>query len=544
MYTARRRAQIIFTNARDLASFKGARLGTDITSKLMGATVDPIQLPRPSNEIPSDVGAFPSATEIMDIALHDIMSYIQSLNPGPTIASRLIYVWFMSITAAYNWVSPTAQKHIENIHDGWNWSTRNVIQSNLMNYIYSWITYALTELMPMFITGYNPAPLFEKERAALKITTEQQNARHIIVRNLGKWDDFWTTWSAWYTLRNNDGRLVAAIPPSSSELPNGENVLNVEETVDPSSWPRPDAWTPLKVGIKTQKYLTYNWNDVRSSCLTTDDESSIKTAAMAHYVTGAARASEIDEVVTITNQLTDTQKMIAEFWAGGPGSVSPPCIAVVMWSLFIKAYSATKLVSYDMYFFSGLEMCIHVFEAGRLIWGLKKQVIQARPIQEIRARYRGQILKNGFGNNVLGELWVPFQESNFVTPPFADFPSGHSGFSQVFSEVMTRWFGEIIPTTVQLNQVDLSLISPVLADTTQLTFPTFIMPAGESRIQPGIPSMPVTLTWSRWQDMADSAGISRKYGGIHASSAHVGSQALGRTLHTFITNRWGIKRSV
>jgi hypothetical protein len=552
LYTARRRAVEVYTNARDLAPFKGARVDASAGTKRMGEVLNLLVegAGRGSTPAPPPAGpivALPSAIPLVDTALDAIMRYIQTLNPGPTRASRIIYTWFFSVTAAYNWVSPTAHACIgSGVRDGWNWGTRRVIPANLANNIYSWVTYALTQFMPVFISGYDATPLLAAERAALRITAAQQTRRHAVVHGLGQWATFWMTWQAWYATRtgDSDGAVSAAIPPAAVDLPNNTAVLDTAATVDPATFPQPHAWTPLQVGPKVQKYLTYNWNAVRSSCLTEGDEAGIKSAAAAHIVRGDARIAELDEVVFITNNLSDTQKMIAEFWAGGPGSVSPPCIAVVMWNLFMRAQGATRLVTYDTYFFSGLDMCIHVFEAGRLIWGLKKAHMQARPIQEIRAAYRGQAVKNGFGEVVLGEAWTPFQEAHFVTPPFADFPSGHSGFSQVFADVMTKWFGATIPDTVRITGCDLSLISPVLASTTSLEFPTFIMPAGGSLIQPrgaaAVPAADVTLTWTRWQDMADSAGISRKYGGIHAASAHTGSQALGRVLHSRIEKLWRI----
>jgi membrane-associated phospholipid phosphatase len=489
-----------------------------------------------------------SAITIVNAALYDYMKYIQNTNPGPTRASRMIYIWFFSITAAYNWTSSTANKHIRGIKDGWNWDTRHVLPVTVSNNMYYWMTYALTQLMPVFVPGYDVSPLLLLARTQVNITAEKQAERHAAVSEAGQWTKFLAAFELWYAARQDDGAIAAAVPPTASQLPNGTAVLNVgDSAIDPSTFPEPHKWTPLQIGVKTQKYLTYNWNNVRSSCLTAEDETTIKSAAEAHIVSGAERAAEIAEVVDITNNLTDTQKMVAEFWAGGPGTVSPPCIAVVMWNLFMIAYGESRTIYYDTYFFSGLEMAIHVFEAGRLIWGLKKKQLEARPIQEIRATYRGQLVKNGFGEEVLGEAWTPFQESFFVTPPFADFPSGHSGFSQVFAKVMTKWFGPKIPKTPTISNNGLGLISPVLADTTTLTFPTFIMPAGASQIQPSqagsgvvVPATDITLSWTRWQDMADSAGISRKYGGIHATSAHTGSQALGRALHTIVNTRWGI----
>jgi hypothetical protein len=543
--TARRRAVTIFRNARDLAQFKGARIDGNIVDKREGAVLDRVEEPPRATPSSTKPPSLPSAITIVNAALHDYMTYIQGLNPGPTKASRLIYIWMFVVTAAYNWVSPTASAHIHGIHDDWDWDKRYILPATLSNNIHLWITYAVSQLMTQFIPYYDAEPLLAMERAQLHISIEQQSARHLTVAyELGHWEEFWTTFRRWFLARQTDGFVAAGTPPSTGELPNGATVLEVSATANPSTFPKPYQWTPLKIGATTQKYLTYNWNTVRSSCLTPADETTIKHAAETHVVTGAARVAEIDEVVQITNMLSDTEKMIAEFWAGGPGTVSPPCIAVVMWNLFIRAYNEAHIVSYDTYFFSGLEMTIHVFEAGRLIWGLKKQFMEARPIQEIRALYRGIHVKNGFGTPVLGESWTPFQESDFVTPPFADFPSGHSGFSQVFANVMTKWFGETIPATPTLYGSGLGFISPVLADITSLTFPTFIMPAGASLIQPGgvVPATDVTLTWTRWQDMADSAGISRKYGGIHAASAHTGSQALGRVLHTTIQQRWGIHK--
>lgn len=544
-YTARLRSVVVYTNARDLAPRKGARIEANIATKRAGETLDSFFEPPPpaAKPTPERNPSLPTAIHVVDIAVYDIMKYIQSLNPGPTKASRLIYMWMMSITAAYTWVCPTASKHIRGVHDNWNWDIRHPLQMTATNQIYSWITYALTQIMPVFITGYNSAAVLERERLDLQLTEAQQTARHAGVQAAGKWNDFWTAWTTWYTGRGEDGSVDAVVPPSNAMLPNKEDVLDVSDTIDPATFKEPHKWTPLKIGPKTQKYLTYNWNSVQSTCLNSEDEYEIKTAAIAHYVDGDERAAEIAEVVSITNELTDTQKMIAEFWAGGPGSVSPPCIAMVLWNYFMKAYATRRIVPYDTYFFSGLEMAIHVFEAGRLIWGLKKQYMQARPIQEIRAAYRGQSIKNGFGESVFGESWTPFQESYFVTPPFADFPSGHSGFSQVFADVMTKWFGARIPETDPIDGVDLSLLSPVLAGVQSLSFPMFRMPAGSSQIQPdGItPSQDILLSWNRWQDMADSAGLSRKYGGIHATSAHTGSQALGRRLHTKIKERWGIQ---
>jgi hypothetical protein len=52
-----------------------------------------------------------------------------------------------------------------------------------------------------------------------------------------------------------------------------------------------------------------------------------------------------------------------------------------------------------------------------------------------------------------------------------------------------------------------------------------------------VPTAAVQLAFETWQAMADNAGISRKYGGIHATSAHTGGQAVANDVHAAIRTR-------
>ena len=350
------------------------------------------------------------------------------------------------------------------------------------------------------------------------------------------WDAWKARWDVWMADRANDGYVAAGIAPTTSELPNGTSVLNVSQTVDPATFAQPTKWTPLVVGGKTQKYLTYTWNSVKSTGLTEASETAIKNAALAFFPTNSAdRDAEVGEVVSITATLTDEQKMVAEFWAGGPGTVSPPGMFAWFWKENIKIQSPSEVTL----FYSFLELGIHLFEISRIVWGLKHDAIQARPIQEIRRLYRGQPLTGYDGISIQGESWMPYQESNFVTPPFADFPSGHSAFSQVFALIMSKWFSSAMPTN-SIESMDVNLLSPTLGNQTHALNSFTINPA-TSQIQVGVvPTTPITLSWSTWQDMADQAGISRKYGGIHCTSAHTSSQAAAQECFNQIQTVWDI----
>lgn len=94
---------------------------------------------------------------------------------------------------------------------------------------------------------------------------------------------------------------------------------------------------------------------------------------------------------------------------------------------------------------------------------------------------------------ILAEDWLPYQRDTFVTPAFAGYTSGHSGFSRAAAEVLTRLTGSAF-------------------------FPGGLMAytyhQGELEFEYG-PSGDVQLQWATYYDAADQAGISRLYGGIH-----------------------------
>lgn len=469
------------------------------------------------------------------LALADLFMYQATQNLGPTHCSRLNYLWFASLAQAYNWVRNSGP--IVGTKDAWNWNTRHPLNSDTD--IFLWMNRFLLFLMPYFIPGYTGSPLLQKEEEVIgpNVSRVAEVAR---IQEIAHWSDFKTAWLAWWAFREMDGSLEAALPPSPSDNPNGTQSLNVAtDADDPNTFPYPERWTPLKLGPKTQKYLTYDWKSVVSTGLSEADETAVEAAANAFYPDTATRQSEIAEVVQITAELTDTEKITAEFWAGGPFTISPPGMCIWFWKQYMQTFNIAYSRGFDVFFYSVLDLAIHIFETSRITWGLKKTHMQARPIQEIRRWYRGQTLIGYNGQPIAGELWVPYQEVDFVSPPFGDFPSGHSSFSESFALVMTDWFGPTIPTSSPQSISDLSLLSPVFQTAQTNVFGVFVFPAKASLIQPGIvPASPITLQWTSWQDMANSAGLSRKYGGIHATSAHTSSQALSQELHTRLKNLW------
>ncbi len=461
--------------------------------------------------------------------LKSSLQHVAKQKLGPTKTSRYFYLFFFTLASAYRWVSKGSP--IRGTKDAWNWNETYPLKTSFdINWF---LLHMLQDTVQTFVPSFDVKILQRMESEMFQWNDERRKETAYRILFESKYNLWKSKWTTWYTSRQADGSVEAAIPPSASDLPNGSQVLAVNETVDPTTFSNPESWTPLKINGKTQKYLTWNWLNVRSTCLTDNDQTNLFAIANSFYPNTSQRQAEIGEVVSITNTLTDLQKVTAEFWAGGAKTVSPPGMFVYFWCQFVFLEDP----SLQILIYSGFELALSLFEVGRLVWGLKKQHMECRPIQEIRRLYRGQAVKKYDGTDILGEEWVPYQEANFVTPPFADFPSGHSAFSQTFAKVMTKYFGQAIPLTNVNHVKDLSLICPSLNIQAEC-FGVFIFPANTSEIQTGIPASDITLRWDTWQDMANSAGLSRKYGGIHATSAHTGSQDLANSLFTVIQSYW------
>lgn len=459
-----------------------------------------------------------------------LLTYNASISIPPTRASRIQYLFFQGLASAFHWVSPAIA--IQGTKDSWNWNTKAPLASETDQAVF--LTQALNVVLSKLIgSSYSPSSLNSNLNPDQLLSVES-------IKTRGSFSTWQSLWEAWYANRQTDGFIAASAFPDPSTLPNGPTFLEVTQTqdfTDSVAYPNPLQWTPLSINGSQKKYLTATWNDVRSTCLTTEQETSIKTTAANQLLTGPARSAEIEALLSLSENLTSSQKIIAEFWAGGPGTASPPGIAIWLWRNAAPTLAAT---TYQL-IYSGFELAIGIFETSRLIWGLKYQFKEARPIQEIRRAFNGQQVTKYDGTQMNANLWVPFQMPNFVTPPFPDFPSGHSGFSQTLANIMTTWFGSNLPSQ-QITTTTAKVVAGFLPQTYTFSLTQFPIQQGVSEIQPGqIPNQPTTLAFTTWQTMANSAGLSRQFGGIHAQSAHLGSQVVSDALTPLIRTEWNIQ---
>ena len=110
---------------------------------------------------------------------------------------------------------------------------------------------------------------------------------------------------------------------------------------------------------------------------------------------------------------------------------------------------------------------------------------------------------------ILAENWWPYQRPTFITPPFAGYVSGHSTYSRAAAEVLTRITGSRY-------------------------FPggmgTFEAPMNEFLVFEDGPSQDITLQWASYQDASDQCSLSRIWGGIHPPADDINGRLIGEKI--------------
>jgi hypothetical protein len=237
----------------------------------------------------------------------------------------------------------------------------------------------------------------------------------------------------------------------------------------------------------------------------------------------------------------DYARALAEYWADGPRSETPPGHWNSVANEVSDAPGFARRISgrgpevgrleWDVKLYLALNGAVH--DAAVAAWGLKGHYDTARPISIVRylgarnllptvpglvERRRGETFVRawaGFPKNPATQSsgvgwiravdWVPYQLPTFVTPAFAGYVSGHSTFSRAAAEVLTAFTGSsFFPGGLYVVPV----------------------PRGHLKIESG-PSRDLTLQWATYFDAADAAGTSRLWMGIHVPADDFAGRRVG-----------------
>lgn len=307
-----------------------------------------------------------------------------------------------------------------------------------------------------------------------------------------------------------------------------------QPVVDPM---RPESY-------RDQTFLTPHWGSVRpfaiASAAALLPPAPPRHGSQEPYVDAMGQRStsheafvrQVTEVLEISGALDDRTKVIAEFWADGPRSETPPG----HWNQLAQGVSLRDRhdIGADARLFLALNGAL--MDAGIATWNAKRVYDLVRPVSAIRDLFHGQQVRAWGGPNqgsrtILGQHWQPYQDPTFVTPPFSEFTSGHSGFSAASAAVLEGMTGS--PRFFDgVTRIDRDLDRDGQPDL-----------IGEFRAQPGYlrfetgPAAPVVLRWPTFKDAADEAGFSRLYGGIHFQDGDLRGREIGEQVGAAVLQR-------
>ncbi len=224
----------------------------------------------------------------------------------------------------------------------------------------------------------------------------------------------------------------------------------------------PAWWVPTSEGMRA---LEPFWGQIRPFGLTFFEECAIPMRMPFSSEPNSTFYQQAAEVLQTSDRLTDEQREIARFWVDTPGITGAPSGHWVLIETQIAEQMGLDLArTSEMYVLVGMALADSFISA----WYVKYQVNLLRPVTYI--------------NQYIRRNWAPYIE----TPPFPEYPSGHSVASGAAAEVLTTMFGQVAFTDR----------TPIIN--------------GHELIQ---------RSFTSFHSAASEAAISRLYGGIHFRAA-------------------------
>lgn len=256
------------------------------------------------------------------------------------------------------------------------------------------------------------------------------------------------------------GAAVAAHILAWAANDGGAQIENMGFPRSYSAGARPQDWVPTSLIRQQQAPLLPDWGGNRPFAMPTATACGIAPPPDYDETPGSAFHAAALEVVDISRNLTDEHKLIARFWSDDPMlSPTPPG----HWICILLDIADRDALPVEV--IAGALARLGVAQADAFIacWATKFEVNLLRPATYIR--------------RVIDPVWEPL----LITPPFPEYPSGHSTQSGAAATVLTAIFGDGFAFDDATHVDD---------------------------------DLPVRSFASFW-DAAEEAAMSRLYGGIH-----------------------------
>jgi len=260
------------------------------------------------------------------------------------------------------------------------------------------------------------------------------------------------------------GEAVAAHVIAWSEGDGGAVVTNLGF---PPSWPKPSdpwRWVPTTTIALQQAPLLPDWGRNRPFAMPAGLPCGLPGHPPYSEDPASAFFAEAKEVYDTGRALTDEQKLIARFWSDDPMlSSTPPGHWISIALQVLHDQSASPALMAEVLCLVG----VAVADAFIACWASKYDYDLLRPVTYIR--------------RTMDKTWEPL----LITPPFPEYPSGHSVQSGAAAEVLSAFFGPDLPFT------------------------------DASHVEDGLPER----SYPGFFAAAEEAALSRLYGGIHFRAA-------------------------
>lgn len=244
----------------------------------------------------------------------------------------------------------------------------------------------------------------------------------------------------------------------------GAKVENMGFPLEFALGSKEDSWVPTSLINQQQLPLLPKWGENRPFAMQTGNACPLPAPPAYSEDKGSDFYQEAFEVYETVKNLTPEQRAIARFWSDDPMlSPTPPGHWIVIGLKVLDEREASAAEHADLLARLGISLA----DAFIGCWHSKFEYDLLRPVTYIK--------------RVIDPKWEPI----LITPPFPEYPSGHSTQSGAAATVLTAFFGENFAFTDNTHEKD---------------------------------KLPNRSFKSFW-DAAEEAGISRLYGGIHFRAA-------------------------
>ncbi|MBD2778098.1 vanadium-dependent haloperoxidase [Iningainema tapete] len=417
---------------------------------------------------------------------------IRDTRSTPPIAARALAITHTSIYDAWSTYNPVA------ISTTFGDTLQRPESENTLENKNKAISYAayrtLVDLFPQEVTKFNHV------MASLGYDPTDTNSDTTTATGIGN-----AAAQALLDFRHRDGsNQLGDLHPGAYSDYTGYTSINTADTlVDPSRWQPLRIWDG-RGGTQEQKFLTPHWGLVTPFALTNGAQFR-PDAPLTLSDDPEGYRQQAEQILNLSANLTDEHKAIAEYWADGPGSETPPG----HWNLlaqFISQRDSHDLDDDVKLFFA---LTNAQLDASIAAWDTKVAYDSVRPVTAIRYLFNGEQVETwGSARLINGENW----QSYIPTPAFGEYVSGHSAFSAASTEILKQF---------------------TLSDAFGFSYTKL---AGTSFIETG-PATDITLYWDTFSTAANQAGLSRLYGGIHFEDGNLEGRNLGRKVAAVAWNK-------